>query len=149
MHLITILHTCRSRILAAFANRLFQNNRLFLILIPKPLYMLAPIAFSDNFKWIAFPIVRNGSVILHNSTISLPTKTWQFTETLQKPLCVPTWNNLNHLKELKSYGGYARPDDEKIYQMALKLIEYEGKDDEFRFHWLIHTRLCDTDDYHN
>ena len=78
-------------------------------------------------------MVRNGSVILHNLTISLPTKTWQFTETWQKPSWVPTWNNLNHLKELKSYGGYVRPDDEKIYQMAFKNNEYEGKDDELRF----------------
>ena len=45
LSLITVLH--RSRILAAFANRLFQNNRLFLILIPKPLYVLSPIALSE------------------------------------------------------------------------------------------------------
>ena len=47
---------------------------------------------------------------------------------------------------------------QKLYQIvqliyyiskASKIIEYDGKDDESQFNWLLHTRLCNTIYNHN
>ena len=51
------------------ANILFQNNRIFSILVPKPLFIhFRFFFFQKNLKSYAFPIVCEKDVILQNFT---------------------------------------------------------------------------------